>query len=160
MVKKNTLEKYLAERFQIWNKEQRHNANVEKILELAPVIGNNQATREQIQLFWLLIEAEYNREKALEAIAKANGIQKKVTEKARKERNKKLFDAAGLLILAGLLDSKTGDIKYDKETVLGYLVQIRQWIEQGQNSNDPQTQARLQHYKAKGHALLQQAANE
>lgn len=158
MVKRSTLEKYFTERFPIWNQEQKHNGNVKKILELAPLIANNQATKEQVQLFKLLLEAEYQREKALEAVSKANGIQKKASKKADKERNHKLYNAAGLLILAGLIDSKTGDLKYDTETVLGYFAQIQQWIEQGLNSNDPQEQARLQRYKARGHEILQRTS--
>ncbi|MGK3681362.1 hypothetical protein ACSLOD_28200, partial [Escherichia coli] len=39
-------------------------------------------------------------------------------KKQRRERNHRLFLAAGLLIEAGLVDTKTGELRYKKDRIL------------------------------------------
>ncbi|MCI3092836.1 hypothetical protein MMS54_29265, partial [Escherichia coli] len=43
----------------------------------------------------------------------------------RRERNHRLFLAAGLLIEAGLVDTNTGELRYPKDNILQKLKAIR-----------------------------------
>lgn len=57
-------------------------------------------------------------------------IQKRIEgKKTRRERNHKLFLAAGLMIDAGLVDSATGELKFDQKILLSRLKWIRAHLE-------------------------------
>ncbi|MBW1074207.1 hypothetical protein, partial [Escherichia coli] len=57
-------------------------------------------------------------------------IQKRIEgKKQRRERNHRLFLAAGLLIEAGLVESKTGNLKFKRELTLQALKRIRYELE-------------------------------
>jgi hypothetical protein len=67
----------------------------------------------------------------------------------RKSRNRELFNAAGLLILAGLVDSKSGLPLIDKGELLGALIGL---------SKVSLDDARRGEWKRAGDALLQDRA--
>lgn len=57
-------------------------------------------------------------------------VQKRIEgKKSRRERNHKLFLAAGLMIEAGLVDSATGELKFDQKILLSRLKLIRARLE-------------------------------
>ncbi|MER1979384.1 hypothetical protein KHU12_26135, partial [Pseudocitrobacter faecalis] len=50
------------------------------------------------------------------ATAEKNALQARISgQKNRRERNHRLFLAAGLMIDAGLVDTKTGELNFDHE---------------------------------------------
>lgn len=49
------------------------------------------------------------------------------------ERNHRLFLAAGLLIEAGLVDTKTGELRYKKDRILQALKEIKYDLETSPN---------------------------
>ena len=58
--------------------------------------------------------------------ARKQANQKRMEGKTqRRERNHRLFLAAGLLIEAGLVDTKTGELRYPKDNILQKLKAIR-----------------------------------
>ena len=72
-----------------------------------------------------LIRAERATERAMRARADASRFIQKEKDAARKARDHALYQSAGLLILAGLVDGQTGIPLYDKATLLGSLIAIR-----------------------------------
>ncbi|HHZ0308308.1 TPA: hypothetical protein ACV8DY_006009, partial [Escherichia coli] len=57
-------------------------------------------------------------------------IQKRIEgKKQRRERNHRLFLAAGLLIEAGLVDTKTGELRYQKDKLLHKLKTLKYDLE-------------------------------
>ncbi|HHN9793993.1 TPA: conjugal transfer protein TraD, partial [Escherichia coli] len=54
-------------------------------------------------------------------------------KKQRRERNHRLFLAAGLLIKAGLVDTKTGELCYKKDRILQALKEIKYDLETSPN---------------------------
>ncbi|WP_312283707.1 hypothetical protein [Candidatus Igneacidithiobacillus taiwanensis] len=77
-------------------------------------------------------------EAAHRAAEKAKATTAKMSTKRRKERNHRLFDLAGLFILAGLVDSETGFFCHPKlaglgerasPAVLGYLHRFNDQLE-------------------------------
>ncbi|EAA8037542.1 hypothetical protein NWV51_004928 [Salmonella enterica] len=57
-------------------------------------------------------------------------VQKRIEgKKSRRERNHKLFLAAGVMIEAGLVDSATGELKFDRKELLKRLRWIRSCLE-------------------------------
>ena len=61
-------------------------------------------------------------------------IQKRIEgKKQRRERNHRLLLAAGLLIEAGLVDTKTGELCYKKDRILQALKEIKYDLETSPN---------------------------
>ena len=85
-------------------------------------------TAQDIKTLSLLMKAEQAAEKAQEARAKAiNLIQaekRAEARAARKGRDHALYQSAGLLILAGLVDSQTGKPVDDTAALLGALASL------------------------------------
>jgi len=85
-------------------------------------------TAQDIKTLSLLIQAEQAAEKAQEARTKVmNLIQAEKREEAkaaRKARDHALYQSAGLLIMAGLVDGQTGKPVDDTTTLLGALASL------------------------------------
>jgi hypothetical protein len=61
-------------------------------------------------------------------------VQKRIEgKKQRRERNHRLFLAAGLLIEAGLVDTKTGELCYKKDRILQALKELKFDLETSPN---------------------------
>lgn len=89
-------------------------------------------TSMQKRKFDLLTRAERAEEKAAAAKAALKAITRNEKDIARKERNHNLFQSAGLLQLAGLVDKETGK-PFDTEMLLGALNHIKSIIDNQQN---------------------------
>ena len=98
-----------------------------------------------------LIRAEKAAERALKARAAAARIIESERAAARKARDRELYQAAGLLILAGLVDTKTGKPTRDRGELLGALVSLAE-----AQVDDAKRAA----WKAKGDALMAQRERE
>ncbi|MGJ0580192.1 conjugal transfer protein TraD [Xenorhabdus bovienii] len=85
-------------------------------------------TAQEMKTLSLLIQAERAAEKAQEARAKVMNLiqaEKRAEAKAvRKARDHALYQSAGLLILAGLVDSRTGKPVDDSAALLGALASL------------------------------------
>ncbi|HAT1583546.1 TPA: conjugal transfer protein TraD [Raoultella ornithinolytica] len=106
-------------------------------------------TAQDIKTLSLLIQAEQAAEKALEARAKVMNIiqaEKRAAAKAvRKARDHALYQSAGLLIMAGLVDGKTGKPVDDAAALLGALVSLNDLSRDNPKWSD---------WKSKGQELL------
>lgn len=71
-----------------------------------------------------LVRAEKAAERAMKAKADAARIIDAEKKAARKARDRELYQAAGLLIMAGLVDTKTGMPTRDKGELLGALMAL------------------------------------
>ena len=94
---------------------------------------------------------------AKEALAELRRVQNHKAQKdARKKRNHEMFESAGLLILADLVDSKTGTPSVDRGALLGCLMAVAKTLENGPASS------RFLEWKKSGDALLaeQEAARK
>ena len=98
-----------------------------------------------------LIRAEKAAERALKARAAAARIIESERAAARKARDRELYQAAGLLILAGLVDTRTGKPTRDRGELLGALVSLAE-----AQVDDAKRAA----WKAKGDALMAQRERE
>ena len=98
-----------------------------------------------------LIRAERAAERALKARAAAARIIESERAAARKARDRELYQAAGLLILAGLVDTKTGKPTSDRGELLGALVSL---------AEAQVDDARRAEWKRRGDALLAQQERE
>jgi hypothetical protein len=92
-----------------------------------------------------LVRAEKAAERAQKARANAARVvnQEKIT--VRKARDRELYSAAGLMILAGLVDSRTGRPLLDRGELLGALMELSRVA--------PEDERKAQ-WKRKGDALL------
>lgn len=91
-------------------------------------------TEQERKLLHVLATAEKNDLQAQESERK-QVIQKRIEgKKQRRERNHRLFLAAGLLIEAGLVESKTGNLKFKRELTLQALKRIRYELETSQKA--------------------------
>jgi hypothetical protein len=83
-------------------------------------------TPSEVKKFNAIVKAEKASDRAKKAIIEASNLiqeEKKAEKKAeRKARDHELFNSAGLLILAGLVDTKTGKPTIDKNELLGALI--------------------------------------
>lgn len=94
---------------------------------------------------------------AKEALADLRRVQNQKAQKdARRKRNHEMFESAGLLILADLVDSKTGTPSVDRGALLGCLMAVAKTLKK-----DP-TSDRFQEWKKSGDARLaeQEAAHK
>jgi hypothetical protein len=73
-----------------------------------------------------LIKAEWAEAKAQKARSDVARIVNAEKESARKARDRELYQAAGLLILAGLVDTKTGSPLIDRGELLGALIGVEE----------------------------------
>ena len=71
-----------------------------------------------------LIRAEKTAEKAAAAKARVAAERKAAARAERKARDHELYKAAGLMIVAGLVDSKTGKPKFSAAELVGALAEI------------------------------------
>ena len=85
-------------------------------------------TAQDIKTLSLLMKAEQAAEKAQEARAKVMNLiqaeKRAEARAARKARDHALYQSAGLLILAGLVDSQTGKPVDDTAALLGALASL------------------------------------
>lgn len=92
-----------------------------------------------------LVKAEKAAERAQKAKANAARIVNAEKAAERKSRDRELYQAAGLLILAGLVDSKTGRPTVDRGELLGALLGL---------AKVPLDDQRRSEWKRAGDALL------
>ena len=92
-----------------------------------------------------LIRAEKAAEKAQRAKASVAKIVNAEKEAERKRRNHDLYESGGLLILAGLVDTKTGKPTLDRGELLGALLGL---------AKVPADDTRRDDWKRAGDALL------
>jgi hypothetical protein len=104
-------------------------------------------TPEQNRQLAALIRAERAAERLLKARAAAVRVVDAEKRAARKARDHELYKSAGLMILAGLVDSKTGQPIMGPEVLLGGLARLAEIIA------DPGQRSRFQE---RGRELLQQ----
>ena len=84
-------------------------------------------TEQERKLLHVLATAEKNDLQAQES------ERKQAVKKQRRERNHRLFLAAGLLIEAGLVDTKTGELCYKKDRILQALKELKYDLETSPN---------------------------
>lgn len=82
-------------------------------------------TEQERKLLHVLATAEKNELQAQENARKQANQKRMEGKTQRRERNHRLFLAAGLLIEAGLVDTKTGELRYQKDNILHKLKAIR-----------------------------------
>ena len=86
-------------------------------------------TEQERKLLHVLATAEKNELQAQENARKQANQKRMEGKTQRRERNHRLFLAAGLLIEAGLVDTKTGELRYPKDNILQKLKAIRLVLE-------------------------------
>lgn len=110
---------------------------------------NSRTTSEEKTLA-AIIRAEKAAERATAARAKVSAMisaeRKAAAKIERKVRDHELYKAAGLMIVAGLVDSKTGKPKFDATALTGALAGIAEL---------PEGHPKWQEWKIRGVALLQ-----
>ena len=92
-----------------------------------------------------LVRAEKTAERAQKARADAARIINAEKAAERKARDHALYESAGLMILAGLVDTKTGKPTRDSGELLGALISL------AEAQVEPEKRA---HWKRKGDALM------
>lgn len=98
-----------------------------------------------------LVKAEKAAERAQKARASAARIVNAEKEAARKARDRELYQSAGLLILAGLVDTSTGAPNIDRGELLGALLGL---------AKVPADDQRRAEWKRAGDALLAERARK
>ncbi|KPY91786.1 hypothetical protein ALO43_101328 [Pseudomonas tremae] len=83
-------------------------------------------TNDEERKLSFLIKAEWAEAKAQKARSDVARIVNAEKESARKARDRELYQAAGLLILAGLVDTKTGSPLIDRGELLGALIGVEE----------------------------------
>jgi hypothetical protein len=116
---------------------------------LVELFDKQNRTLQDDKKFTVLVRAEKAIERANKAKQAASNLiqaEKHAEKKAeRKARDHELFNAAGLLILAGLVDTKTGKPTIDKDKLLGALLGL---------SKVPASDTRQDEWKKAGAAKL------
>lgn len=92
-----------------------------------------------------LVRAEKAVERAQKARANAARIVNAEKAKARKARDRELYQSAGLLIMAGLVDTKTGQPTLDRGELLGALMGL---------AKVPEDDPRRTEWKRAGDAMM------
>ena len=103
------------------------------------------ATNDDLRKLVALVKAEKAAEKAQRAKASVAKIVNAEKLAERKNRDHQLYQSAGLLILAGLVDTKTGKPTLDRGELLGALLGL---------AKVPSDDARRSDWKRAGDALL------
>ncbi|HHQ8368395.1 TPA: conjugal transfer protein TraD [Salmonella enterica subsp. diarizonae] len=110
----------------------------------------NARTANEEKTLSAIIRAEKASERATAARAKVNAMisaeRKAAARTERKARDHELYKVAGLMIVAGLVDSKSGKPKFDAAALTGALAGIAEL---------PEGHPKWQDWKARGVALLQ-----
>lgn len=110
-------------------------------------------TPEQEKKLLAIVKAEQSAEKAAIARAKLNKMlnadRTAEAKAAKAARDHEMYEAAGLLSLAGLVDKKTGIPIWDRATLLGALMAL---------SNLPSDDSRRAQYQTRGSVRLAEAA--
>jgi hypothetical protein len=111
-------------------------------------------TPEQDKKLLVIIKAEQSLEKAYTARSKLNKMlnadRTAEAKAAKAARDHAMYEAAGLLSLAGLVDKKTGVPVWDRATLLGALMAV---------SNLPADDGRRAQYQARGSMKLAESAS-
>ncbi|HAI1790425.1 TPA: hypothetical protein HIZ59_004980 [Escherichia coli] len=114
---------WLKKRIEFIRKLGKQTARQRQIIDLLD--NEDRLTEQERKLLHVLATAEKNDLQAQESERK-QAIQKRIEgKKQRRERNHRLFLAAGLLIEAGLADTKTGELRYKKDMILQRLKPIK-----------------------------------
>ena len=114
---------WLKKRIEFIRKLGKQTARQRQIIDLLD--NEDRLTEQERKLLHVLATAEKNDLQAQESERK-QAIQKRIEGKnQRRERNHRLFLAAGLLIEAGLVDTKTGELRSQKDMVLQRLKPIK-----------------------------------
>lgn len=92
-------------------------------------------TEQERKLLHVLATAEKNELQAQENARKQANQKRMEGKTQRRERNHRLFLAAGLLIEAGLVDTKTGELRYPKDKILQRLKVARHDLETSPDHN-------------------------
>ena len=92
-------------------------------------------TEQERKLLHVLATAEKNELQAQENARKQANQKRMEGKTQRRERNHRLFLAAGLLIEAGLVDTKTGELRYQKDKILQRLKVARHDLETNPDHN-------------------------
>ncbi|MDD1606987.1 MAG: conjugal transfer protein TraD [Methylococcaceae bacterium] len=107
---------------------------------LIELFDKQNRTQQDDKKFTALVRAEKTAERASKAKQAASHLiqaEKHAEKKAeRKARDHELFNAAGLLILAGLVDTKTGKPTIDKNELLGALAGLAKVPESDQRRTE------------------------
>lgn len=119
------------------------NEHQQLLVELA---NKPKLSTDELRKLSVLVRAEKAAEKAQKAKASAARIVNAEKKAERKKRDRELYQSAGLLILAGLVDTKTGKPNRDKGELLGALISLAE-------SDVPEERRAV--WKAKGDAVLQ-----
>lgn len=118
---------------------------------LAILSDKTDKTAQEMKTLSLLVQAEWATEKAQEARTKVMNLiqaEKRAEAKAaRKSRDHALYQSAGLLIMAGLVDSQTGKPVDERAKLLGALASLHEL-----SRDNP----KWEEWKIKGQALLNQ----
>lgn len=110
------------------------------------LLGDNpQRTAAENRKLAVLVKAEKAAERALKARGDAARVVNAEKEITRKARDRELYNAAGLLILAGLVDSKRGVPVIDRGELLGALLEL---------AKAPADDPRRAEWKRAGDALM------
>ena len=112
---------------------------------------NTQRTATENRKLAVLVKAEKAAERALKARGDAARVVNAEKEIARKARDRELYKAAGLLILAGLVDSKLGAPVIDSGELLGALLEL---------SKVPSDDPRRAEWKRAGDARMAEKAKK
>lgn len=125
MMKSEKQEKWAADRLQ-YIRGLKSPSEAQRLLVL--LTDKPDKTAQDIKTLSLLIKAEQAAEKAQEARAKVMNLiqaEKRAEAKySRKARDHALYQSAGLLIIAGLVDGKTGKPVDDTAALVGALVSL------------------------------------
>lgn len=122
------------------------NAGEQRLL-LVQLYEMQSRTPEQEKALAALVKVERAAERARNAAANASKALVSQKEAERKARNHELYEVAGLLIVAGLVDTKTGKPTVDRGTLLGAL------LEQAKFMQNPNPNV-LDRWKQRGDARL------
>lgn len=109
------------------------------------LLDKGEQTADDNRKIAVLVKAEKAAERAMKARANAARIVNADKAAERKARDRELYQCAGLMILAGLVDSTTGNPKLDRGELLGALQEL---------ANVPADDARRADWKRTGDALI------
>jgi hypothetical protein len=126
------LNNFLREKLPTWNNLSKPSDEIKMILRLVEDQRKGiELSKDEKDLLKSLVELERTKERLKKIESKAYQKKDKLKEQERRKRNHELFLNAGLLIVAGLVDSKTGLANYDKEVLVGAYYTIKKTIEKG-----------------------------
>lgn len=93
---------------------------------LLQIAENPTRTAEDQRKRKVLIRAEKAAERALKARGEVAKIISAEQQVARNKRNHELYKAAGLLVVAGIVDNRTGKLVIDAGTLVGALLALKE----------------------------------